>query len=99
MLYRGNLYSQFTTFRHLIDYRGIIYDEPHSSSFCKKFESAQYKAVLALTGSIQITSRGKIFQELGLRSIKSRRLFRRLCCMFVFYSSSTKRYFQTKQYF
>ena len=68
--------------RPLIDCEGIIYDQPHNTSFCETLESAQYKAALAITGAIQGTSHEKIFQELGLESLKSRRRFIRLCCMF-----------------
>ena len=68
--------------RSLIDYGDIIYDQPHNSSFCEKLESVQYKIAAIITGVIQGTSREKIFQELGLESLKSRRWFRRLCCMF-----------------
>ena len=50
--------------------------------FCEKPESVQYKAVLAITGAIQGTSREKIYQELGLESLKSRRWYKRLSCMF-----------------
>ena len=67
--------------RPLTDYGDIIYDQPHNSSFCKKIESVQYKAALAITGAIQGTSCEKIYQELGLESLKSRRCFRRLCSM------------------
>ena len=52
------------------------------NSFCEKLEPTQYKAVGAITGTIQSTSREKIFQELGHESVKSRRWFGRLCCMF-----------------
>ena len=81
MLYCKILYLLFTDnfFRPLIDYRDIIY---HNSSFCEKFESAQYKVTLALTGALRGTSREIIIQELGLRSWKSRRWLRRLGCMF-----------------
>ena len=67
MLYCKILYLLFTDnfFRPLIDYRDIIY---HNSSFCEKFESAQYKVTLVLTGALRGTSREIIFQELGLRS-------------------------------
>ena len=68
--------------RPLIDYGDIIYDQPHNSSFCEKLELVHYKAALAMTGAIQGTFRGKIFQELGLKSLKSRRWFRHLRCMF-----------------
>ena len=51
-------------------------------SFCEKLESMQYKATLAITGIIQGTSHDKIYQELGLESLKSRRWYKRLSCMF-----------------
>ena len=44
--------------------------------FCEKLESVQYKAALATTGAIQGTSRDKIYQELGLESLKSRRWYK-----------------------
>ena len=66
----------------LIDYGDIIYyDQPQNESFCEKLESVQYKAALAITGAIQGTSREKIYQELGLESLKSRRWYKRLSCM------------------
>ena len=67
--------------RPLIDYGDIIYDQPQNDSFCKKTESVQYKANLPITGAIQGTSRNKIYQELGLESLKSRRWHKRLVCM------------------
>ena len=42
-------------------------------SFCKKQESVQYKAALAIIGAIQGTSRNKIYEELGIESLKARR--------------------------
>ena len=74
------LYKAFL--RPLIDYGDIIYDQPHNESFCGKIESVQYKVTLAITGAIQGTSREKIYQELGLESLKSRRWVKRLTCMF-----------------
>ena len=50
------------------------------SPFVKKLNL--YKAALAITGAIQGTSRDKIYQELGLESLKSRRWYKRLTCMF-----------------
>ena len=41
----------------------------------------QYKAALAITGAMQ-RSREKIYQELGLESLISRRWYRRLSCIF-----------------
>ena len=58
--------------RPLIDYGDIIYDgQAQNESFCEKIESVQYKAALAVTGAIRGTSRDKIYQELGLESLKS----------------------------
>ena len=68
--------------RPLVDYGDIIYDQPQNESFCEKIESVQYKATLAITGTIQDTSRDKIYQELGLESLKSRTWYKLLVCMF-----------------
>ena len=46
--------------------------------FVKKIESVQYKTISVITGAIQGTSRDKIYQELGLESLKSRRWYKRL---------------------
>ena len=64
--------------RTLIDYGEIIYDQPQNESFCEKLESVQYKAALAITGAMQGTSRDKVYQELGLETIKSGRWYKRL---------------------
>ena len=42
----------------------------------------QYKVALAITGAIQGTSRKKIYQELGLESLRAKRWYKRLYCMF-----------------
>ena len=46
----------------------------------------QYNAALATTGAIKRTSQLKIYNELGLESLKFRRWFRRMC---VFYKIKT----------
>ena len=66
----------------LVDYGDIIYDQPQNESFCVKIESVQYRAALAITGAMQGTSRDKLYHELGLESLKSRRWYKRLRCMF-----------------
>ena len=66
----------------LIDYGDIIYDQPNSDSFCEKLESIQHKAALAITGAIQGISRDRIYAELRLESLKARRWYKRLSCMF-----------------
>ena len=60
----------------------IIYDKPQNESLCEKIESVQYQATLAITGATQSTSCDKIYLELGLESLKSRRWYKRLVCMF-----------------
>ena len=50
--------------------------------FCEKLESEQYKVTLAITGTIKGSSRDKSYQELRLQSLKSRRWYKRLSCMF-----------------
>ena len=71
---RKSLITIYKAFlRPLIDYGDIIYDQPQNESFCEKFESVQYKAALAIMEAIQGSSRGKLYQELELESLKSRR--------------------------
>ena len=80
---RKSLITIYKAFlRPLIDYGDVIYDQPHNESFCEKIESVQYKAALAITGAIHGTSRDKIYEELGLESLKSRRWYKRLTYMF-----------------
>ena len=57
-------------------------DQPLNESVCKKLESVQYKVALAITGAIQGTSCEKIYQELGLESLRARRWYKHLSCMF-----------------
>ena len=80
---RKSLITIYKVFlRPLIDYGDIIYDQPNNNSFCEKLEAIQYKAALAITGAIQGTSRDRIYAELGLESLKDRRWYKRLTCMF-----------------
>ena len=67
--------------RPLIYYGDILYDQPQNKSFCEKLENVHYYTALAITGAIQGSSRNKIYQELGLESLKSRRWYKRLNCM------------------
>ena len=59
----------------------IIYDQSQNESFCEKLKSMQCKAALAITGTIQSTSRDKIYQQLGLEWLKSKRWYRSLSCV------------------
>ena len=60
--------------------------------FCEKLKSLQYKAALAITGAIRGTARHKIYQELGFESLKSRRWYKRLICMFKIMKKKTQNY-------
>ena len=52
-------------------YGDILYDQSNNASFCQKFESIQYKAALAITGTIQGTSAEKVLEELDIETLKS----------------------------
>ena len=66
----------------LFDYGDILYDQPNNESFCNLNEKVQYNAASAITGAIKSTSQLKIYNELGIESLKFRRWFRRLCVFF-----------------
>ena len=74
------LYKSFA--RPHLDYADVIYDQPHNETFCNTLESIQYNAALAITGAIRGTSKERIYQELGLESLRNRRWFHRLCVIF-----------------
>ena len=71
-----NIYKSFI--RPHLDYGDIIYDQPNNDSFCNMIESVQYNACLAITGAINKSSRERLYQELGLESLRDRRWYRRL---------------------
>ena len=80
ILPRSTLLTIYKTFiRSRLDYVDIVYDQAYNSAFHDKLESIQNNACLAITGAIRGTSTEKIYQELGLESLKSRRWFRKLC--------------------
>ena len=60
------------------DYRDILYDKPNNEIFQSKLEKVQYRTYLAITGAIQVTSRAKCFDELGLHSLIKRRWYNKL---------------------
>ena len=49
-----------------------IYDEPENESFSSKIESVQYNASLAITGAMRGTFQEKLYQVLGLESLKEK---------------------------
>ena len=74
------IYKSFL--RPHLDYGDVIYDQAFNEYFQNKSESVQYNAALAITGAIRGSSREKLYQELGLESLKSRRWYRKLCLFF-----------------
>ena len=71
---RHSLITIYKTFiRPHLDYSEVIYDRAFNESFHQRLESIQYNAAIAITGTIRGTSLEKVFQELGLETLKSRR--------------------------
>ena len=82
-LLRQSLVTVYKAFiRPHIDYGDIIHDETYNEPFHQKMESIQYNAALAITGALRGTSREKLYQELGLESLRKRRWYRKLCYFF-----------------
>ena len=78
--------------RSRLDYADIVYDQAYNSAFHDKLESIQYNACLAITGAIRSTSKEKIYQELGLESLQSRRRFRKLCHFYKIFNDKSPSY-------
>ena len=68
------IYKSFI--RPHLDYSDIIYDQPNNESFCNLIERVQYNSALAITSAIKGTSQLKIYNELGIESLKFRRWIR-----------------------
>ena len=65
-----------------LGYGDVLYDQPNNESLCQKIESVQYNVALAITGAIEGTSQMKLYNELGLESLKLSCWFRKLCLFF-----------------
>ena len=77
ILPRSSLMTIYKTFiRSQLDFVDVIYNQACNSSFHEKLESIQYNTCLGMTKAI--TSLEKLYQQLGLESLKSRRWFRKL---------------------
>ena len=68
-----------------LNYGDIFYDWAFNESFHKNLESIQYNAHIVITGARRGPSSEKLFQELGLESLQSRRWFRKLCLFYKFF--------------
>ena len=94
------IYKSFV--RTHLDYDDVIYKSykfknstriiHYKNSFHQKLESIQYNAALAITGAIRGSSREKLYQELGLESLKQRWWFRKLCYFFKITKNQSPKY-------
>ena len=80
---RKTLLSIYKSYiRPHLDYADVIYDQPQNMSFSDRLESVQYNACLAITGAIKGTSRERLYQELGLETLRDRQWYRKLVLFF-----------------
>ena len=94
LLPRSSLLTIYKSFvRPHLDYGDVIYDQPNNSRLSDKIESVQYNAALAITGAIRGTSGEKLYQELGLESLKDRRWLKRMSYLYKIISTKLPTYF------
>ena len=84
------IYKSFI--RLYLDCGDIIYDKAFNESFNAKLESLQYNAALAITGAIKGSSTEKIYEELGLESLKSRRWYKKMSFLYKVLKSKSPSY-------
>ena len=90
ILPRTSLITIYKSFaRPHLDYGDIIYDQAFNQPFHQRIESIQYNAAIAITGAIRGTSSEKLYQELGLESLRSRRWLRKLCLFYKTYKNKS----------
>ena len=76
---RSSLITIYKSFvRPHLDYGDVILDKAYDNSFQQRLESLQYKASLAITGTIKGSSTERLYQELGLESLQNRWWFQKL---------------------
>ena len=93
ILPRATLITIYKAFiRPHMDYGDVLYDQVFNNSFNEKLESFQYNACLALTGATRSTSKEKIYQELGLESLRDRRWCRKLCLLYKVLENENPKY-------
>ena len=71
------IYKSFA--RPHLDYGNIICGQTFNESFHQRIESIQYNTATAITGAIRDTSSEKLYKELGLEPLRSRKWLRKLC--------------------
>ena len=76
-----------------LDYGDAVYNQAFNNLFKEKLESISYNACLVWTGAIRGTSKEKIYQELGLESLRDRRWCRKLCLFHKVLENENPKYF------
>ena len=90
---RQSLVTIYKSFiRPHLDYGVFIYDRLNNSSFVQNIEAIQYNAALAITGAIKRILREKLYDELGLESLSSRRWIRRLLTFHKYFTNKNPLY-------
>ena len=90
---RHSLITIYKSFiRSHLEYGDLIYDQPNNAAFSNKLESIQYNAALGITGAVRGTSRKKLYNELGLENLSSRRWYRKLCLFYQLLKNQTPSY-------
>ena len=83
------IYKSFI--RSHLDYGDVGYNRTSNKLFHQSLESLQYSTAIAIAGEISGTSSEKLFQELVLQTIKSRRWLKKLCLFYKLSISTNSR--------
>ena len=75
-----------------LDYRDVIYDQHNNDRLSEKIKSIQCNAALSIASAIRGNSSEKLYQELGLESLRERRWLRQLCYLFKVLSTEQPTY-------
>ena len=79
VLPQSTLLTIYKSFHRLhLEYVDIVYDKAFNESFHTKLESLKYNSTLVITGAIRVSSTDKLYEELGLESLKSRCWYRKI---------------------
>ena len=73
-----------------LDYGDLIYNQAENKSVSRKIERVQYNAYLAITGAIRGTCQEKLYQELGLESLRTRKKIFKAHVLFLQTNCSSK---------
>ena len=70
----------------------MILDQTFSTSFQQKMETIQYNATLAITGAMRGFYKEKLYQELGVETLRQRRWYRNIRCFYKILKSPSPRH-------